>query len=65
MKKLKYIFSDPGSILAMVFLSILFTAFTIYEFFSYGWLIVAIIYTVLITAIIKDRINMYNRQRND
>lgn len=64
MEKLKYIFSDVGSIVAMVFLSILFIAFTVYEFFSFGWVIVAIIYLALIIAIIKDRINMYNRQKN-
>jgi len=63
MKKLKYIFSDTGSIVAMLFLSILFTAFTVYEFLSYGWMLAALIYGILIFAIIKDRINMYNKQK--
>lgn len=63
MKKLKYIFSDTGSIVAMLFLSVLFTAFTVYEFLSYGWILAALIYIILIFAIIKDRINMYNKQK--
>jgi len=62
MKKLKYIFSDIGSIVAMLFLSILMTAFTVYEFLSYGWILAAVIYCILIFAIVKDRINMYNKQ---
>lgn len=60
MEKFKYFITDAGSMAALIICTIVFAAFTYYTFFCIGWLISAIIYVIVIAALIWDRNKTYN-----